>query len=41
MFKKSGEALSPTALNLLQGNGHASFCFHPFWLAGIPLFPCM
>jgi DME family drug/metabolite transporter len=39
MFKKSGETLSPTALNLLKGMVTLILLLPTLWLAGVPLFP--
>jgi drug/metabolite transporter (DMT)-like permease len=39
MFKKSGDVLSPTALNLFKGIVTLILLVPTLWLAGIPLFP--
>jgi drug/metabolite transporter (DMT)-like permease len=39
MFKKSGDVLSPTALNLFKGIVTLLLLVPTLWLAGIPLFP--
>ena len=39
MFKKSGDALSPMALNLFKGIVTLVLLVPTLWLAGIPLFP--
>jgi drug/metabolite transporter (DMT)-like permease len=39
MFKKSGETLSPTSLNLFKGVVTLVFLLPTLWLAGIPIFP--
>jgi drug/metabolite transporter (DMT)-like permease len=39
MFKKSGEAFSPMALNLFKGIVTLLLLVPTLWLAGIPLFP--
>ncbi|MGA6927053.1 MAG: DMT family transporter [Desulfosarcina sp.] len=39
MFKKSGDSLSPTALNLFKGIVTLLLLAPTLWLAGIPLFP--
>ena len=39
MFKKSGETLSPTSLNLFKGVVTLFLLLPTLWLAGVPLFP--
>ena len=39
MFKKSGEVLSPTALNLFKGVVTLALLVPTLWLTGTPLFP--
>ncbi len=39
MFKKSGETLSPTSLNLFKGIVTLLLLVPTLWIAGIPLFP--
>ena len=39
LFKKSGETLSPTSLNLFKGVVTLALLLPTLWLAGVPLFP--